>query len=1082
MDNDNNDVSSSWDDDDDYDSDDDDSYESDIDNDGTNVNDDVAKNPSDNHTTMMMTSSTSTTPSKMTATKIQEILLLSSSMKKKRNNNDEVTIEVDSKISKKQKGDVSNDPSNTACKDDNDDCTPTALTIISQEEQEQIRCVVTAITMTMIPLSMIRKEEDERNKKKDNNNNTTTSTEPVGVDIDNDKMIPVVFTGHADGTITRWDMMYTNSNNKKHDNQKNNDNNIGISSSSSSFQKKWTIIGCTDLITKHGTSQSIHKNIGIAGLVIRCRNNQKNDDTKNANTNTNNTILLYSWSYQPDDTRYNINGIPQRIMIWNITNGKRISSIMIDIGKDSYSGKYANPLITSIVFATIKNTNNNINNDKNKKNDMQELKQADHKNSDRKNNIEDDEWIDTVIVAIQAICDDNDDNDNSTIGNILCFNESKRTLYNQPWNGHYYYPNCIITSLSVLPYVCIVSIAEMPYQLYEPQHKQHENIQHTEQTLDNDPNITSTATALRTTKDDSDHDPLTMQQNDPKIIYIIADMIIWDIYNPGVILHRFDFYNNINNNIVSAVIEQQHLESKTVATTPKMIHIYDKRQSRTMHLQPKTKIWNRICGIHSFIITPSTTEENNTTTTIITEPLTTNDDRIDDSSTSNNMEQHKHCSIVLMSNHGQLVTVFQVQLTSHRRSSNNLMIQSQEQEHHDETTTTTSNENRIYSDNKDDNVNDELVSSDDNNPKNSIVHEHNEKNDDVKGENANNQHHDCYVDIIGYVQLDHVQNHDVHRNNTNHNNDCNKKKKNDDNNNKIDAIVIRSIENNTYGRRMISSSSSGHMVGYNDQIVLSYSSLSSFDDDQDRKNITHDDVINDDQDHEHKKESVNTNQDMIYSFSGNTLYHYLLQQHWKKHQPQQHRNLSDDALLLPPQEVDMSSSTSMIGTSYYNATTVSIHDLVISKGQQHQDELLQDKDVSCSKPNVTKFVQKVMIPSHIHPIFQTPIVSSQLLRTFHITSLSINHDNYTVIGDSFGIFHYWYPGIQAMVPPIQQQQDSPEEQSSSSLLQVKGTNELNCYWNATRPTCDNDLYHPIPHLSSSSSKNAPELQNKCTIQ
>ena len=182
----------------------------------------------------------------------------------------------------------------------------------------------------------------------------------------------MIFSGHRDGTIRRWD---TTSDDKQQQKQQ---------------EAVWTISACTDL-TQHDLYGQ-QERLGIAGLAVR----KQPDSQQQHDGNTNAPVLLqlYSWNHQREDMR-EINGIPQKIMIWQCTTGERCSALMVDVGR-STAGTFANPLVSCIVFCKL-------------------LVEQQPKPQPQPTMAEDTTtsttatvekvWIDTVLVGLLATCD-----------------------------------------------------------------------------------------------------------------------------------------------------------------------------------------------------------------------------------------------------------------------------------------------------------------------------------------------------------------------------------------------------------------------------------------------------------------------------------------------------------------------------------------------------------------------------------------------------------------------------------------------------------------------------------------------------
>lgn len=194
----------------------------------------------------------------------------------------------------------------------------------------------------------------------------------------------IVFSGHRNGTIRRWDLGLDDNN-------------------SSSHTPRWCIPSCTDL-TIHPTYGSLEY-LGVAGLVVRRRrspNQDKSTDDHDSSSTSGSSSLpplqLYSWNCQREDMRADINGIPNKVMIWNVETGERIAALMIDVGRCSITKRYANPLPSCLVFAPLLLP------------EPTKTKTARGKTTTQED--DDDkaaaavslEWTDTILVGLQATC------------------------------------------------------------------------------------------------------------------------------------------------------------------------------------------------------------------------------------------------------------------------------------------------------------------------------------------------------------------------------------------------------------------------------------------------------------------------------------------------------------------------------------------------------------------------------------------------------------------------------------------------------------------------------------------------------
>ena len=302
----------------------------------------------------------------------------------------------------------------------------------------------------------------------------------------------IVFSGHRDGRICRWNLTTTDhhtSNNENHNNP------------------EWTITSACVNLTQH-EQYGTEEKLGIAGLAVR-----RPSVTTTASSPTQN-YLLYSWNHQREDMRLAINGIPQKVMIWNATTSERLSALMIDVGRCRETNMYANPLISCLVFCPLLVP------------DGSEVPV----------------WTDAVLVALQATCSDAPPSDaaaatndappttttttalpkvtnHTPTGNIVPFHEATRKRM-VPWiaTGGFVRALAVVTNHNT---GCVVSVTETtrPYP----------------------PSSSSSSTTIEPSvvADAADHQ--TKEESTTLVPTsgggTTTSITIWDTARPGTILH-----------------------------------------------------------------------------------------------------------------------------------------------------------------------------------------------------------------------------------------------------------------------------------------------------------------------------------------------------------------------------------------------------------------------------------------------------------------------------------------------------------------------------------------------------------------
>lgn len=226
----------------------------------------------------------------------------------------------------------------------------------------------------------------------------------------------IIFSGHRDGSICRWNMM------GDQDSELNNNPQTTTSPlTEGQLIPDWIITSACVNLTKHEIYGKEEK-LGIAGLVVRQNQRSKSDSLNASKTDTGlPTHFLYSWNHQREDMRIEINGIPQKVMIWNATTSERLSALMIDVGRCCHTKMFANPLISCLVFCKLlvdENTNppssvlsssSSTSNTTNSSTEHTRIEKV---------------WTDAIIVALQATCDaptirSNDDDCVATTNTVL---------------------------------------------------------------------------------------------------------------------------------------------------------------------------------------------------------------------------------------------------------------------------------------------------------------------------------------------------------------------------------------------------------------------------------------------------------------------------------------------------------------------------------------------------------------------------------------------------------------------------------------------------------------------------------------
>lgn len=204
----------------------------------------------------------------------------------------------------------------------------------------------------------------------------------------------MIFSGHRDGTIRRWDITTSSSSSSDHDNNP----------QQQQREPVWTISACTDLTQHELYGQQ--ERLGIAGLAVRnqqpdsSQQQQQQDNTKNSASGL---MLLYSWNHQREDMR-DINGIPQKIMIWKCSTGERCSALMVDVGRCT-AGTFANPLVSCLVFCKLLVEQQQQPTRQPQKQLGAQSVAADASISTTATAAVEKVWIDTVLVGLLATCD-----------------------------------------------------------------------------------------------------------------------------------------------------------------------------------------------------------------------------------------------------------------------------------------------------------------------------------------------------------------------------------------------------------------------------------------------------------------------------------------------------------------------------------------------------------------------------------------------------------------------------------------------------------------------------------------------------
>jgi hypothetical protein len=357
----------------------------------------------------------------------------------------------------------------------------------------------------------------------------------------------IIFSGHRDGTICRWNLLTTTTTDQNTQQQQQQQQQLQPNCQ----LPEWMITSACVNLTNHEIYGNEEK-LGIAGLVVR-----QNRETLTASMSSSATTsisaaakhFLYSWNHQREDMRIDINGIPQKVMIWDATTSERLSALMIDVGRCCHTKMYANPLISCLVFCKL----------------LVDESTKSSSNSNQSTTVK--VWTDAVIVALQATCEataQNDNNSTSTsdttnaeikaavstlpvslsskrsntipTGNIVPFYEQTRKRMS-PWMTK----DGFVRAMAV---VCptatsnandnqniscngyIVSITETTRHPIIPQHHQQQQQQEKSET------DSTTATISAEESEGINYTP----SNDGGQA---SSIILWDTANPGTMLHIF---------------------------------------------------------------------------------------------------------------------------------------------------------------------------------------------------------------------------------------------------------------------------------------------------------------------------------------------------------------------------------------------------------------------------------------------------------------------------------------------------------------------------------------------------------------
>jgi WD40 repeat protein len=374
----------------------------------------------------------------------------------------------------------------------------------------------------------------------------------------------MIFSGHRDGTIRRWD--------NNHNSGKNHDD------PQQPRAAVWTISACPDL-TQHEL-YGREERLGIAGLAVR---QQQQDDAAAHPDDEQQHVVLYSWNHQREDMRAS-NGIPQKIMIWKCTTGERCSALMIDVGR-SIDGTFANPLVSCMVFCKLLVAPPPA--------PSQQRKQPPQQQGAAPNNVEEANtatvvekvWVDTVLVGLQATCDTAAPTiiasttaatvvvaENATTtaaspakqrpattttvtttGNLVPFHEQTRQRM-RPW----IVPGGFVRALATVPDKYVISVTETTTRATTPTTTSSPASSTpiaTGTTDDSTTRPSSTNTATAATKAIDGGGPAPMNHHRDSVSVVLAQeeevggetqaITLWDITQPGTVLHSLKLFDVI---------------------------------------------------------------------------------------------------------------------------------------------------------------------------------------------------------------------------------------------------------------------------------------------------------------------------------------------------------------------------------------------------------------------------------------------------------------------------------------------------------------------------------------------------------
>jgi hypothetical protein len=377
----------------------------------------------------------------------------------------------------------------------------------------------------------------------------------------------MIFSGHRDGTIRRWDSNHNHGNNQ-HDPQQ-------------PRAAVWTISACPDL-TKHEL-YGREERLGIAGLAVR----QQQQDAAAHQDDEQQHVVIYSWNHQREDMRAS-NGIPQKIMIWKCTTGERCSALMIDVGR-SIDGTFANPLVSCMVFCKLLVAPPP---QQQKQPPQQQGAAPNVEEANSTATVVEKVWVDTVLVGLQATCDTaaptiiasttatvdvgvvaenattappakqrpatTTTTVTTTTGNLVPFHEQTRQRM-RPW----IVPGGFVRALATVPDKYVISVTETTTRVTTPTTSSPASSTIATGTTDDSttrPSSTNTATATKAF-DGVGSAPMNHHPDSVSVVLAKEEEVggetqaitLWDITQPGTVLHTLKLFDGISKEWMSNV-------------------------------------------------------------------------------------------------------------------------------------------------------------------------------------------------------------------------------------------------------------------------------------------------------------------------------------------------------------------------------------------------------------------------------------------------------------------------------------------------------------------------------------------------